>query len=472
MTATWVPDKLIDLSDCPSSIVAKQYLVGNTAGTSLEFRSAGRVDVRDYTLTNDGKCIRSGSITSGDNTLTDTYSLGLFASGDVGKTIIVKGAGAAGANLTTTIASFNNSNSVELTAAASTTVTYAAVGWGTTDAAKVQQALADAGSYGGIYVAPELNLFLAGTDLVTTAEGQSFYSEGNGAALICGGFEALHKKARPMFLRMLGPGTYGLNITDPSLQQFDLNPNDTAVWWSEFAAAHIRVWDKTYGIYNAVAGQSDSFFDVRTWGCGTGAYINHNNHYLGYTGAGGTGSASGDSGDWGFNMCRFSKGAIGMHIVKIGGLTITDSKIHACSDIGLLIETTGVEPPTQGLYSSNLRIENCTNYTLKVTSTSGTAALWPRWLKFVGGTMHGNILLDKGKQIGFVGVAMTTGTITINANAASVSFVDCDGNGDLKGRIAGAGTDYVIIGQSPTTGPYIQSGARVTLIDSTGTKYL
>ena len=112
MTATWVPDKLIDLSDCPSSIVAKQYLVGNTAGTSLEFRSAGRVDVRDYTLTNDGKCIRSGSITSGDNTLTDTYSLGLFASGDVGKTIIVKGAGVAGANLTTTIASFNNSNSV------------------------------------------------------------------------------------------------------------------------------------------------------------------------------------------------------------------------------------------------------------------------------------------------------------------------------------------------------------------------
>jgi hypothetical protein len=472
LTPTTYPTAFDGLTDTPSSKTANREIWVNAAGTSLEYRDSYRVDIRNYTLNNDGKCIRSGSITASDNTLTDTYSLGLFSAGDVGKAIIIKGAGVAGADLTTTIASYTSANEVEITDAASATVIYASVGWGTSDATAAQSAITAAGEYGTIYIPPHLNLFLGGTDLISTAEGQSFCSEGNGAALICGGFNAAHKKIRPMFFRFIGPGTNGLVISDPSLQQFDLNPNDKAIWWSEIMAAHLRIWDKTYGIYNTVAGQSDNFLDVRTWECNTGAYINHNNHYAGYTGAGGTGSAGGDSGDWSFNECRFSRGAIGMHIVKHGGLTLNNIKIHSSSDVGMLIETTGVDPPTQGFYSNNLRIEDCTNYTLKVSSTSGTSTLWPRWLEFIGGTMHGPVLLDKVKQITFTGVAMTTSTVTLNANAASVLFMGCDANGDLKGRIAGAGTDYMIIGNSPTTGPYIESGARVTLIDSTGTKYL
>ena len=59
-------------------------------------------------------------ITTATTTLTSsTYT---FVSGDAGKDIVVPGAGSAGGNLITTIASFTNANEVELTDAASTTV--------------------------------------------------------------------------------------------------------------------------------------------------------------------------------------------------------------------------------------------------------------------------------------------------------------------------------------------------------------
>lgn len=87
----------------------------------------------------DAKISGTGAITSGDNTLTDSSAT--FTSDDVGKTIVVVGAGAAGAALTTTIASRNSGTSVELTAAASTTVTSATYVFGTDDTDALQDAL-------------------------------------------------------------------------------------------------------------------------------------------------------------------------------------------------------------------------------------------------------------------------------------------------------------------------------------------
>lgn len=76
----------------------------------------------------------NGAITSGDATLTvdmtaatgDPHFPG-FSNLDIGRTISVPGAGSAAATLTTTIASINAVNSVELAAAASTTVSDASV---------------------------------------------------------------------------------------------------------------------------------------------------------------------------------------------------------------------------------------------------------------------------------------------------------------------------------------------------------
>ena len=56
-------------------------------------------------------------------------SYGLFVPSDVGKNIVVEGAGANGANLNTTIATYISPTSVTLASNASTTVTIAIVAW-------------------------------------------------------------------------------------------------------------------------------------------------------------------------------------------------------------------------------------------------------------------------------------------------------------------------------------------------------
>lgn len=83
-----------------------------------------------------GKWVGDGAITSGSTTLSSTYAQ--FNCGDIGQAVVVYGAGAAGANLTTTIASVSpcysasaangfGPTTVTLAAAASTTVTAAPV---------------------------------------------------------------------------------------------------------------------------------------------------------------------------------------------------------------------------------------------------------------------------------------------------------------------------------------------------------
>jgi len=72
--------------------------------------------------------LADGAIAAADNTLTSATAA--FTAGDVGRAIVVNGAGAAGANLTTTIASINSGTSVELTDAAGTTVAGATFRYG------------------------------------------------------------------------------------------------------------------------------------------------------------------------------------------------------------------------------------------------------------------------------------------------------------------------------------------------------
>jgi hypothetical protein len=74
--------------------------------------------------------ITDGAITSTDTTLTSASAP--FDAGSVGLKIVVEGAGVAGADLETTIASFTSPTEVELTLAASTTVTGATVTFGST----------------------------------------------------------------------------------------------------------------------------------------------------------------------------------------------------------------------------------------------------------------------------------------------------------------------------------------------------
>ncbi|MBT2534309.1 hypothetical protein J7E83_19685 [Arthrobacter sp. ISL-48] len=103
--------------------------------------------VTDYGAKGDGKTsANGGSMTSGTATL--TVSSAGFTAADVGKAISVKGAGSAGANLTTTVSGFTSSTIVTLTTSAATTVRAAAVSWGSDDTTAFQNALNYAGPKG------------------------------------------------------------------------------------------------------------------------------------------------------------------------------------------------------------------------------------------------------------------------------------------------------------------------------------
>lgn len=79
-----------------------------------------------------------GNMTAASGTLTLTGGGASFSASDVGKTICVVGAGAAGAVLKTTISGYTSPTQVSLTATASTTVVVASVYWGTDSTAAFQ----------------------------------------------------------------------------------------------------------------------------------------------------------------------------------------------------------------------------------------------------------------------------------------------------------------------------------------------
>lgn len=74
-----------------------------------------------------GASITDGAITASNAVLLSASNP--FLAGDVGRSIIVRGAGASGADLVTTIQTFTNSGSVTLAANATTTVSGASVIW-------------------------------------------------------------------------------------------------------------------------------------------------------------------------------------------------------------------------------------------------------------------------------------------------------------------------------------------------------
>jgi hypothetical protein len=106
-----------------------------------------------YAAAGNGQVVTDGAMNSGASPthLACTTSTP-FAAGDVGKSIIVNGAGADSTSaLVTTIASFTDSGHVVLSAACSTTVSGAAVLWATDDTAAIQAAINAAAAYAAVH---------------------------------------------------------------------------------------------------------------------------------------------------------------------------------------------------------------------------------------------------------------------------------------------------------------------------------
>lgn len=101
----------------------------------------------EYGAKGDAVQLTDGAITSGQATLTSASAS--FVAADVGKTVSVAGAGAAGVSLVTTITARNSATSVTLAANAGSTVTGTLVWYGTDDTAAIQSAINAANTAGG-----------------------------------------------------------------------------------------------------------------------------------------------------------------------------------------------------------------------------------------------------------------------------------------------------------------------------------
>nr|WP_159059617.1 hypothetical protein [Streptomyces antibioticus] len=137
-----------NLDVTPATIGALTPAAANAAYAPIGKADTGdwvfNVKAAAYGAVGDGKVRTDGAMTSGSAVLTCSTSAP-FTAGDVGKRVMVKGAGPTGVTtLTGTISAFTSSTSVTLSASASTTVTNAVVLWATDDTTAIQNAINDA----------------------------------------------------------------------------------------------------------------------------------------------------------------------------------------------------------------------------------------------------------------------------------------------------------------------------------------
>jgi len=135
-----------------------------------------------------GSAYRAASInsTSTTLTLTGTNGTGTFSSSDVGKTVIVTGAGASGADLYTTVASYSSPTSVTLSDAASTTVTSQLAIWytaGKDDTTRLQAAI-DACTTDAPFVELNAGVFVISSSLSVRGECKGIVGAGKTATWI------------------------------------------------------------------------------------------------------------------------------------------------------------------------------------------------------------------------------------------------------------------------------------------------
>jgi hypothetical protein len=154
------------------------YTPAPTGGVSRKV--AGKLDefisVKDFGAKGDGVQLLDGAITASDTTLTS--STASFTADDVGKVVLVFGAGSLGFSdiLRTTIASVTDANTVELTDAADNTVSGVEVIYGTDDATALNAAAAI-----GRPIYFPVGTYLTSEEIVLNKRGTKFF----GAASAC-----------------------------------------------------------------------------------------------------------------------------------------------------------------------------------------------------------------------------------------------------------------------------------------------
>lgn len=120
--------------------------------STLDTRYGITVNVLNYGAKRNYASGATGAMTATSAVLTDINAA--FTAANVGQSITVVGAGAAGADLSSTIASVTSGTQVTLAATAATTVSGATYAYGTSDTAAIQAAITAAGTVGATVFLP------------------------------------------------------------------------------------------------------------------------------------------------------------------------------------------------------------------------------------------------------------------------------------------------------------------------------
>jgi hypothetical protein len=142
---------------CTAPNTAGNVLFQGQSGAQLHDLSAslnGTFNLKSnpYNAVPDAQITADGAMTSGSPTLTSAS--GPFKVSDLGKAVIVGGAGVSGAVLQSTIASFISPSQVSLNNSAATTTSAAGVLWGTDNRAAIQSAISGSNSQTISWAAP------------------------------------------------------------------------------------------------------------------------------------------------------------------------------------------------------------------------------------------------------------------------------------------------------------------------------
>lgn len=141
--------------------------------TPLRLRQVNKTvyNVEAYGAVHDGVRLADGAISSGTDDFTSATAV--FTADDVGKVISIAGAGAAGANLRTTISAFVSSTAVTIATNASTTVTDKLTFYGTDDTVAIQTTINVAFAAGGGKVYCPNGIYIIDGDLQTDVDGSN-----------------------------------------------------------------------------------------------------------------------------------------------------------------------------------------------------------------------------------------------------------------------------------------------------------
>jgi len=176
-------DGLYDIKVSGGSLPSQQYRALLNASNSAQSPSV--ISSSDFGTVSDGAGASGASISAASAAL--VMASNTFSVNDIGKAIKVPGAGAAAADLVTTIAGYTDPKNVTLADDAGTTVSSVAVYWGTDNGPALNLALAYAAANGADLLIPKGIYLINSTPYLSSTLDRSISVRGYGATFILAG---------------------------------------------------------------------------------------------------------------------------------------------------------------------------------------------------------------------------------------------------------------------------------------------